>query len=169
MPNTYELIASSTVGSGGAASVTFSSILSTYTDLIVHVSARSTEADNATSLRFYFNGDTGNISVIELRGIGSSVASYNISYAQAGYLAAAQSVASTFGSATLYVPNYRSSNVKLSAGDIVQASSTSSENYTVMSGRSWAVTDAITSITLASGSGNWVQHSNFCLYGIKNS
>jgi hypothetical protein len=166
---TYNLISSSTVGSGGASSVTFSSIPSSYTDLVVQVSARSTESDNGSSLRFYFNGDTGNILGIELRAIGSSIASYTISNAQVGYVGASQSRASSFGSATLYVPNYRSSNVKLSSGDVALSSATTTENYLVMSIRSWAVTDAVTSVTLLSGIGNWVQYSTFCLYGISNS
>lgn len=167
---TYNLISSSIVDSGGAASVTFSSIPSSYTDLVVQVSARNNEADNGTSLRFYFNGSTANISLIELRAIGSTIASYSLTaYPQAGYVAASQSTANSFGTATLYVPNYTSSNVKVSYGDIALSSSTASENYAVMSARSWAITDAITSITLASGSGSWVQYSSFYLYGISNA
>jgi hypothetical protein len=43
MANTFTLIASSTVGSGGAASIDFTSISSTYTDLVVKLSLRNTE------------------------------------------------------------------------------------------------------------------------------
>lgn len=166
---TYTFISKYTIGSGGASDVTFSSIPSTYTDLIVQVSARSTESDNGSSLRFYFNGDTTNNSRLELRAIGSTVASYTIPYAQAGYVAASQTTSGSWGTATLYVPNYNSSNVKLSAGDISLASSTTGENYNVFNAGSWAVTNAITSITLLAAGGNWVQYSTFCLYGIKNS
>ncbi|CAB4173630.1 hypothetical protein UFOVP973_1, partial [uncultured Caudovirales phage] len=42
MANTYVLLNSNTVGVGGTASVTFSSIPQTYTDLMVRISARST-------------------------------------------------------------------------------------------------------------------------------
>jgi len=41
MANTYTLIASSTVGSGGAATVSFSSITATYTDLCLLASVRA--------------------------------------------------------------------------------------------------------------------------------
>ena len=39
---TYTLISSVTVGAGGASSIDFTSIPSTYTDLLVKISARST-------------------------------------------------------------------------------------------------------------------------------
>ena len=41
MATTYTLISSVTVGSGGAASIEFTSIPSTYTDLVLKLSARS--------------------------------------------------------------------------------------------------------------------------------
>lgn len=166
---TYTFISSSTVGSGGAGSVIFNSIPTSYTDLIVQVSARSTEVDNGSSLRMYFNADTTNISAIELRAIGSTVASYTVSQGQVGYVGASQSTANAFGTAMIYIPNFNSSNVKLSYGDVALASSTTGENYAVFNARSWASTNAITSITLQSGLGSWVQYSTFCLYGIKNS
>lgn len=168
MANTYTLIQAYNITST-TASVTFSSIPQTYTDLVVQLSARNNESDNATSLRCYFNGDTGNITVYELRAIGGTAGSYSISYAQAGYVASLQSVADTFGIATIYIPNYTGSLTKSSIGDIVQSSSTQSENYAVGSSRSWNSGDAITSVTLASGGGSWVQYSNFYLYGIKKN
>ena len=168
MANTYKLIASSTVGSGGASDVTFSSIPSTYTDLLIQASVRSTEVDNASSFRCYFNGDTSQ-SVLELRAIGTTPASYSVSYAQTGYVAASQSTTNSFGSATIYIPNYTSSNFKSVSADVVQASSTASENYAVFSAKLWSSTSAITSVTLKTGLGTLVQYSSFYLYGIKNS
>jgi hypothetical protein len=41
MANTFELITSSTVGSGGAASITFTAIPQTYTDLKILYSTRN--------------------------------------------------------------------------------------------------------------------------------
>jgi hypothetical protein len=41
MATTYEIIASVTVGSGGAANIEFTSIPATYTDLVVLFSART--------------------------------------------------------------------------------------------------------------------------------
>ena len=52
--NTYTLISSNVLGSS-AASVTFSSIPATYTDLVLRVSAR-TDADDTSLITF--NGTT---------------------------------------------------------------------------------------------------------------
>ena len=43
MANTYVLISSSTVGSGGAASIDFSSIPATYTDLVLKLCMTNTQ------------------------------------------------------------------------------------------------------------------------------
>jgi len=168
MANTYELIETKTLSST-TASVTFASVPQTYTDLVLQISARTTEAENGTSLRVYFNADTANITVLELRAVNTTIASYSVSYAQAGYIAGASSDANVFASATIYIPNYTSSNRKSSSGDIILPSNTAGNNYAVLSSRLWSVTDAVTSITVACGGGSLVQYSNFYLYGIKNS
>ena len=60
MPNTFTLIASSTVGAGGASSIDFTSIPSTYTDLVIKASLRSDRnTGSATYLTITFNNDTG--------------------------------------------------------------------------------------------------------------
>jgi len=51
MPNTMTLIASSTVGAGGSTAITFSSIPSTYTDLVIKHSLRNNLA-SAIGLKF---------------------------------------------------------------------------------------------------------------------
>lgn len=168
MANTFQLIDKATVGAGGATDVTFSSIPSTYTDLYIVASVRSTEVDNASSFRVYFNNDTSQ-TVLELRAIGTTIASYSVSYAQTGYVAASQSTTNTFGSVSVYVPNYANGNYKTVIGDIVQASNTTGENYAVMNSKLWSSTSAITSVTLKTGTGNLVQYSSFYLYGIKKN
>ena len=167
MANTFIKIASTTVGSGGASTINFTSIPQTYTDLMIQISARNDEADNGTSLRVYFNGDTANINVRELRAIGTTRASYSITYAQAGYVAADQTESSVFGTANVYIPNYTSNNYKSSSAEIVLPSNV--EFYTVLSARLWLSTSAVNQITLGSGSGNWVQHTTATLYGINKS
>ena len=53
---TMNLIAKQTVGSGGASSVTFSSIPATYTDLVVKYSSRSAGSGVYDSVQLSFNG-----------------------------------------------------------------------------------------------------------------
>jgi len=168
MANTYTLIETKEL-STTTASVEFSSIPQTYTDLMLKVSARSTEVDTFTSLRVYFNGVTTNQTAVEGRVINTTIVSYSVAYAQAGYLAGGQTDANLHGSANIYVPNYTGATSKVSAGDVFLASNTAAQNVLVFSSRKWTVTDAVTSITVAPANGSWVQYSNFYLYGIKNT
>jgi len=71
----YKFIASSTVGSGGASTVTFSSIAATYTDLLVKMSTRRDSGAN-DGIGIRFNGSSaGNYSMKNVSGDGSSAAS----------------------------------------------------------------------------------------------
>jgi hypothetical protein len=58
MPTFTQIGTAQVVGSGGAASMSFSAIPATYTDLVIFVSARNTSSGAA--LRLCFNGTTTN-------------------------------------------------------------------------------------------------------------
>lgn len=73
MPATYEPIATTTLSSA-AKSITFSSIPNTYTDLVIILNGRTSDADSMT---FQLNGDTGNnYSTTQIIGDGSTASSY---------------------------------------------------------------------------------------------
>jgi hypothetical protein len=171
MANTYTLIASSTVGSGGVSSVTFSSIPSTYTDLIVKMTCRFDQPYDAANLNIRFNGDSAaNYSTRRLKGTGSAAQSDNTSAATQmvfNYGAGNNLTANTFNNGEMYIPNYTSSNYKSVSSDVVTENNATAA-YTVLQAGLWSNTAAITSIAIGSD-GNWVQYSTFYLYGIKNS
>jgi hypothetical protein len=172
MANTYTLIASNTVGSGGAANIEFTSIPSTYTDLLVKVSPRGDSG--GTDLAIQFNGSTSSVyTIMRLYGTGSSTASssststmlINNMVAQSSY------TASTFGNGEIYIPNYTSSNAKSVSIDGVTENNATGSFQTLTAGL-WnpAVQAAITSIKLMiDGGANFVQYSTAYLYGISNS
>jgi hypothetical protein len=58
MAITYTLISSVTVGAGGAASMSFTSIPSTYTDLVVFCSGRAANSFTSAGLLLKFNGSS---------------------------------------------------------------------------------------------------------------
>jgi hypothetical protein len=166
MALTYVAIATTTVGAGGASSISFTSIPQTYTDLKISLSGRTT-----------YNGGPGdNISVTlngnavygirTLYGTGSSVVS--------GYdpfiTNSAGATANTFGNADFYFPNYTSSNNKTVSFDGVTENNATLA-YQFLTAGLWTTTSAITSISLAgqAGGSTWTQYSTATLYGIKNT
>lgn len=168
MPTTYEAIATVTVGSGGAASIDFTSIPQTYTDLLVKLSTRTTAA-GAADVSLRFNSATTNYSYRDLEGNGSTVASYNgTSFLWAGEANRGDATASTFANIDIYVPNYTSSNNKSISVDSVTENNGTLAYADLIAGL-WSSSAAITSITLLLSSGNHAQYSTATLYGIKNS
>ena len=169
MPNTYKKIASVTVGSGGAASINFTSIPQTYTDLKILISSRDAYAGNFDALKMYFNNNTANYSHRFLEGTGAVTSSGNDS-SQAFGLAltapAASATASVFGSIELYIPNYTSANHKSWSNDGVSENNATA-SYQYLMAQTWANTAAITSIQLTPYQPvNFVQYTTATLYGI---
>lgn len=166
MPNTFTLIASSTVGSGGAASIDFTSIPATYTDLLIKASLRTTGTDPDDYILIKPNNSTSNLTFRFIRGSGSGVDSNTTERPPAN---AAGSTASTFGNMDIYFPNYSGSTNKSFSIDAV------TENNATFSRASlhahlWSDATAINRVVLTSGqSFNFVQYSTAYLYGIKNS
>ena len=171
MANTYTLISSVTVGSGGAATISFTSIPQTYTDLIVKVSGRSNYAANFDYLNIKFNGSSSNYSSRVLYGTGAGASSTasagDITF---GGLNGNNSTANTFANSEYLIPNYVSSNQKSVSQDGVEETNAESTIFAFLTAGLWADTSAITSITLSPNFGtNFVQYSTAYLYGISNA
>jgi hypothetical protein len=168
MPNTFQLIASSTVGSGGAASIDFTSIPSTYTDLCLKVSARFSSTSGDVGIKL--NTSTASFSRRVLRGNGSAASSTSGSDNFIGGAVISTQTANTFSNMEIYIPNYAgSTNKSISADSVQENNATEAFAFMVASLRS--NTDAINGITLydfSSGT-NFVQYSTAYLYGVKNA
>jgi hypothetical protein len=168
MPSTYTLI-SSNVLTSSAASVTFSAIPSTYTDLVLRFSVRASSAPEA--IRLVLNS-WGNGSQTTLYGNGASATSdrdtatsgtnlYNINNSS--------STSNTFTSGEVYIPSYTvSQNKPLSAFHAQENNGTTAWIQATAGLKS--STASITSISFETVyGGNFVSGSSFYLYGIKNS
>ena len=167
MANTYEAIATVTVGSGGASSINFTSIPATYTDLSVFISARSTGADPNIMIRF--NSSSSNFSQIRLYSDGGTLVSAGTYGEWSAWATASTFTASTFGNSLVYMPTYTSANPKSFSGDGTSENN-STTNYQTLNAALWNDTSAITSISFIMGSSfNFAEHSTATLYGIKNS
>jgi hypothetical protein len=170
MANTFELISAVTVGSGGAASIDFTSIPATYTDLVVKYSLR---ADADTGYAYVrFNSDSGS-NYKWMRLVGDTAAS-SASSASATYIQLAASMensiytSSTFSNGELYVPNYAGATQKSVSDDAVNETNAAGAFRGLIAGL-WTGTAAIASLSLVSVSGNLVQYSTAYLYGVKNA
>jgi hypothetical protein len=172
MANTFELIASSTVGSGGAADINFASIPSTYTDLSLAFSLRdNSSATVVNNILFTINGTSTGYSERILRGVGpTGVVSSSRSAANIGlvYSATALATSNTFCNGNIYIPNYAgATNKSISIDDVTETNAT--EAWQIFNAVLWSNTAAITSINLAASGASFVQHSTAYLYGVKNA
>ena len=175
MANTYTLIASSTVGGGGAASIDFTSIPSTYTDLVIKYSARTDRANTNSDIYLQFNGvATATYSFKRIYGSGSGTGisdglTNDAKGGFAGNAAGSTATASTFSNSEIYIPNYAGSTAKSWSVDSVAENNSATALATLQAGL-WSGTAAITSIKLQDyNSASFVQYSTAYLYGISNA
>jgi hypothetical protein len=170
MANTYIQIASITVGSGGATTMEFTSIPSTYTDLIIKFSGRDNASAVVHNIQMIFNNSSTGYTGKNLYGDGSSASSSGTAsstWMQGTYLNGATSTSNTFSNIEIYIPNYAGSANKSASFDSVVENNATSAGTSLWVGL-WSNTAAITSIKFTSIDGATTsQHSTATLYGIK--
>jgi len=170
MANTYKLISSVTVGSGGAADITFSSIPATYTDLVIKGSFRGV-GTGSPNIALDINGASTNRTTRWLQGNGAgSVTSYNFTTADIATANTTTQTANTFGNLEVYIPNYAGANNKSFSVDSVQENNASATPaYAELFAGLWSVASAITTLKLYINGQNLGQYSTAYLYGISNA
>ena len=173
MPTTFTLIASTTVGSGGASSIDFTSIPSTYTDLCLKLSLRNSYAGAYVSGKLRINGNSSAIYTARVLGGGGGGVASN-SYGPATQLewgpgGANNLTANTFSNVEMYFLNYTSSNNKSISIDGVMETNDATNDALQIWAELAATTSVISSIEVGFNAGSWMQYSTAYLYGIKNS
>ena len=170
--NSYESIMTTTVGSGGSASVTFSSIPATYKHLQIRALMSDTGTGSA-SMTTQFNGDTGaNYATHILIGNGSAASSAAITSDTKTFTGYFYQGTNTFGAAIVDILDYANTNKykttrALSGFDTNGTVSGYGGRAALISGN-WRSTSAITSITFTvDNAANYSANSKFSLYGIK--
>jgi hypothetical protein len=159
---TYSLIDSQTLSSA-VASITFSSIPSTFTDLVIITNVKvSTQQD----INLRLNGDTAtNYSNTWLTGNGTSPLSgryTNLTWAYTDHYAVADSGAFNYNS-IININNYASANTY----KVILSRANNATTGVDVCVNMWRSNAAITSVTLIPGSGNLAIGSTFRLYGIE--
>ena len=169
MAFTYSKLAESTVGAGGASTITFNNIPQNYTDLVLKVSLRNTLADVWDNAEISFNGSTTSYTQRVVRGNGSTATSFSsttqtsINY---WYEVSASATASTFSNGEIYIPNYTSGNNKSVSIDSVTEQNATSAAASLTAGL-WSNVSAINLIKLSANGSNFAQYSTATLYGIR--
>ena len=170
MATTYTLISSSFPTSGN--SVTFSSIPQTYTDLVILVSARATNASVISNFQVGFNGvTTATYSSTWLQGSGSAASSSRNQSNEiySGFINGGGSTASSFASSEIYIPNYTNSTNNKQISNFTTSEDNSATAYITGSAGLSRNTAAISSVTIYFGGNTIASGSSLYLYGIKNS
>lgn len=162
---TMTLVSTVTVGAGGAASIEWTGIPQTGTDLLVVISAKSTTAagEGANTLYVRLNGATTGYTRRYLQGNGASVSSASMTSAlEIGYLSGSTSVG--WINAQMIIPNYTGSTAKSITADLVSENNASTA-YQTLTAASYSGTSAITSLSLNIEAGsNYAQYSTASLY-----
>jgi len=162
MPATYEPIATTTLGSA-AASITFSTISGSYTDLRLVLFTRDAGAGGI--LQLTFNGSSAtNYSDTWLRGNGSTATSggnitqayINMQYATGG--------ASNWGMFTADILSYTGSTNKTVL--LTDSNDENGSGFVYRQVGLWNSTAAITSLTITAASGTMAASTTATLYGI---
>ena len=171
MADTFVKIATVTVGSGGAATMDFTSIPQTYTDLQIMVSLRKATS-GSTDLGIRFNGLTSGYYYRQLKGDGATASSNNATNSSYYYIEdvvpGSDYTANTFNNSMIYIPNYTGSSIKSVSTDAVSENNATTA-FTVLSAAYSNNTGAITDISIKTGTGNCAQYSTATLYGISKS
>lgn len=167
MPGSYESIASVTVGAGGASTITFSSIPSTYTHLQIRGILGTASAGTTNYIQMTYNGVGGTSYVGHvLYGNGSSAGANagNGTSASSIFAGSVSNTATVFGGVLVDILDYANTSKYTTSRHLIGVDSNSSGSVEFISG-SFMNTSAISSITFT-GSTNFPQYSTLALYGV---
>ena len=160
---TYTPIATQTLGSA-AASITFSSIPGTYTDLRLVLTCTTSSAGSVVYVKFNADSTTTNYSFVNLYGQGSSTgatAGVNSLIAINAFLGTSTSISQMY-SADIF--SYAGSTNKCVIGTCAEDQNGSGD-VTITQGL-WRSTAAITSVVLSLSAGNFSTGTIATLWGI---
>lgn len=171
LSSNFDSIATVTVGAGGQASASFTSIPSIYKHLQIRMLARSNRADNNEAIGIQFNSDTGNNYASHgLWGDGSSAtaSALNIPGAAISLPWVPGSLSTNaWGGAVIDILDYQSTSKNKTVKGI-QGFNNNGNGQAGFGSGLWVNTASITTITVKPFYGtSWNQYSSFALYGIK--
>lgn len=176
MPTTYQLISKNVLGAN-AASVTFSSIPSTYTDLILRINALRNDGNQIVNIRYNNDGTVSNWGM-SMEGTGTVTNSQLVNdwyvniQGGANMNTDATSIDfNVYSNTEIYIPNYTVARYKpmVTSHAREKNATASADNNVGGWGHVWANNATISTILVTTPSAQWVAGSVFALYGISKS
>ena len=170
--NSYESISTVTVGSGGAATITFSSIPQTYKHLQIRASAKSSGPTNGENTYLYFNNTSAstNYAIHVMRANFSTATAYSATSSRLFANVGTPNATNNFGIYLIDILDYTNTTnnktLKSFYGYSQNVAQTTSTGVTAYSDLTYINTSAITQIDIDLNY-NFSQYSTFSLYGIK--
>ena len=165
MPTFTQIGVAQVAGAGGSSTFDFTSIPSTYTDLVIKLSARATSSGGWVNVTF--NGTSSNLSGRYLYANPNN-APVSGTGAPILYTNPSGVTASVFGSSELYVTNYAASANKSMSIDTINENNGTATDM-LFQAALWSDSAAITRITLTPNTGLLAQYSTAYLYGVSNA
>ena len=170
----YVSISTATVTSGGQATITFSSIPTTFTHLQIRCLANTDTSTQDLLMRF--NGDTAaNYTTHMLYGQGASTTTYNETAQtslRVGNAAGSTTISNSYAASVIDIYDYLSTTKNKTFKALIgfDSNSTANVNYGgifFQSGLWFKTPEAINSISLTVSAGLLKQYSQLSLYGVK--
>lgn len=156
--------------STASASISFTSIPSTYSHLHIRYTSRNAAATDTTLIRF--NSDSGsNYSWHQLRGNGTQAtgaASATPPYIELPWTTYSGLSANYYGIGVVDILDYANTNKFKTVRSIGGADVNGSGTIGLYTGH-WKNTNAINTITIFPASGNFEPYTQFSLYGVKSA
>jgi hypothetical protein len=171
----YESIQTFAVGSGGSASISFTSIPATYKHLQIRANIRGTVSAANVDVLMRFNGDTGNMYTgtqvygdgtggINQNGLGGGVAGTN---AYPFYTIGDTGQSNVFGPGILDIIDYADTGKYKVWKSLEGFDQNGAGGHILLRAGSYISLNAISSISLTPDSGSFKENTHFALYGIK--
>jgi hypothetical protein len=164
--NSYESIASAT-GTGSSATITFSSIPSTYASLQIRINGRSDAAVDTTYIQVQYNA-TAMTKGHYLRGDGSTATAGAVNVPI--YIPGGNTTSTIMGVGIVDIQDYASTTLNKTGRSI--GGWNGNNAYTTQERLQLGSffldsTSAISALSFVLGNGNWTTNSTVALYGIK--
>ena len=168
----FESIQTVSVGAGGAASISFTSIPQTFTHLQIRGIGRTSRSSTQDEYKINFNGDVTNTynrhSIVGYQLGVESTGFTGQSHWRAGWMAANTLTANGFGAAVFDILDYTNTNKYKTGRAITSYDGNGNGNSGFVSGL-WTSTSAITQIDITPAFNSFLQYSSYALYGIKGA